>query len=62
MATTTGGFSSEGLALEARTLELESLSHKDAIEIGEIALDFAFDRGLGIAVEVRLREWTADQF
>ena len=40
MATTTGGFSSEGLALEARTLELESLSHKEAIEIVEIALDF----------------------
>ena len=58
MATTTGGFSSEGLALESRTLELESLSHKDAIEIGEIALDLGFDRGLGIAVEVRLKEWT----
>jgi len=58
MATTTGGFSSEGLGLEARTLELESLSHKDAIEIGEIALDLGFERGLGIAVEVRLKELT----
>ena len=57
MATTTGGFSSEGLALEARTLELESLSQKEAIEIGEIAMDFGFDRGLGIAVEVRMKEW-----
>jgi uncharacterized protein (UPF0303 family) len=57
MATTTGGFSSEGLALEARTLELESLSHKDAVEIGEIAMDFGFQRGLTIAVEVRLKEW-----
>ena len=57
MATTTGGFSSEGLALEARTLELESLSQKEAIEIGEIAMDFGFDRGLGIAVEVRLKDW-----
>ena len=53
MATTTGGFSSEGLALEARTLELESLSHKDAVEIGDIAMDFGFQRGLTIAVEVR---------
>ena len=57
MATTTGGFSSEGLALEARTLELESLSHKDAVEIGEIAMDFGFQRGLSIAVEVWLKEW-----
>ena len=58
MATTTGGFSSEGLALESRTLELESLSQKEAIEIGEIAMDFGFARGLTIAVEVRLKEWT----
>jgi uncharacterized protein (UPF0303 family) len=57
MANTTGGFSSEGLALEAQTLELESLSHKDAIEIGEIAMDFGFQRGLAIAVEIRLKEW-----
>ena len=57
MAATTGGFSSEGLALEAKTLELESLSQKEAIEIGEIALDMGFARGLGIAVEVRLKEW-----
>ena len=57
MATITGGFSSEGLALEAQTLELESLSHKDAIEIGEIAMDFGFQRGLAIAVEIRLKEW-----
>jgi uncharacterized protein (UPF0303 family) len=58
MATTTGGFSSQGLALEARTLELESLSHKDAVEIGEIAMDFGFQRALPIAIEVRLKEWT----
>ena len=58
MATTTGGFSSEGLALEAKTLQLESLSQKEAIEIGEIALDMGFARGLTIAVEVRLKEWT----
>ena len=58
MATTTGGFSSEGLALEAKTLQLESLSQKEAIEIGEIAMDFGFARELGIAVEVRLKEWT----
>jgi uncharacterized protein (UPF0303 family) len=57
MNQTTGGFSSQGLALEAQTLELESLSQKDAIEIGEIALDIGFQRGLAIAIEVRLKEW-----
>ena len=57
MATTTGGFSSQGLALEAKTLELESLSQKEAIEIGEIALDMGFARGLPIAIEVRLKDW-----
>lgn len=57
MSQTTGGFSSEGLALEARTLELESLSQKEAIEIGEIALDLGFDRGLTIVIEVRLKDW-----
>jgi uncharacterized protein (UPF0303 family) len=31
---TTGGFTSAGLALEAKTLELPSLSQKEAIEIG----------------------------
>ncbi len=55
---TTGGFTSAGLALEAKTLELPSLSHKEAIEIGEIALDLGFDRNVAIAVEVRLKDWT----
>ena len=57
MNQTTGGFSSQGLVLEAQTLELESLSQKDAIEIGEIALDIGFARGLAIAIEVRLKDW-----
>ncbi len=57
MNQTTGGFSSQGLELEAQTLELESLSQKDAIEIGEIALDIGFARGLSIAIEVRLKDW-----
>ena len=55
---TTGGFTSAGLALEAKTLELPSLSQKEAIEIGEIALDLGFERGVPIAVEVRLKDWT----
>jgi uncharacterized protein (UPF0303 family) len=45
------------LALEAKTLELPSLSQKEAIEIGEIALDLGFERSVPIAVEVRLKEW-----
>lgn len=57
MGQTTGGFSSAGLALEARTLELESLSQKQAIEIGQIAMELGFDRGLTIAVQVQLKDW-----
>ena len=57
MNETTGGFSSQGLAQEAQTLQLESLSQKDAIEIGEIALDLGFERGLAIVIEVRLKNW-----
>ena len=57
MSQTTGGFSSAGLALEARTLELESLSQREAIEIGQIAMQFGFDRGLTIATQVQIKEW-----
>lgn len=57
MVETTGGFTSEGLALEARTLVLPSLTQAEAIEIGLIALSIGFDRTLPIAIEVRLKEW-----
>ena len=57
MGETTGGFTSEGLALEARTLVLPSLTQAEAIEIGEIAKSLGIDRALPIAVEVRLKEW-----
>ena len=57
MVETTGGFTSAQLALEARTLVLPSLSHAEAIEIGEIAVGLGRDRALPIAVEVRLAEW-----
>jgi uncharacterized protein (UPF0303 family) len=36
---------------------LPSLSHAEAIEIGEIAAGLGRDRALPIAVEVRLAEW-----
>jgi len=57
MVETTGGFTSAQLALEAQTLMLPSLSHAEAIEIGEIAIGLGRDRALPIAVEIRLGEW-----
>ncbi|CAB4918708.1 unannotated protein [freshwater metagenome] len=57
MVETTGGFTSEGLALEERTLMLPSLTQAEAIEIGEIAKKIGLDRSLPIAVEVRLKDW-----
>ena len=57
MVETTGGFTSEGLALEARTLVLPSLTQAEAVEIGEIGKEIATDRALPIAIEVRLKEW-----
>lgn len=57
MAQTTGGFTSKGLALEAKTLVLPSLSQAEAIEIGQIALAIGMQRALPIAIEVRLHEW-----
>ena len=58
MVETTGGFTRAQLALEAQTLMLPSLSHAEAIEIGEIAVGLGRDRALPIAVEVRLGQWT----
>ena len=57
MVETTGGFTSAQLALEAQTLVLPSLSHAEALTVGEIAAGLGRDRGLPIAIEVRLGEW-----
>ena len=54
---TTGGFTSEGLALEAKTLELASLTQAEALEIGAIAQAIGLERKLPIAVEVRMKDW-----
>ena len=54
---TTGGFTSEGLALEARALQLSSLSQAEALEIGAIAQSIGLVRKLPIAIEVRMKEW-----
>ena len=54
---TTGGFTSEGLALEAKTLQLSSLTQGQALEIGAIAQAIGLDRTLPIAIEVRMKDW-----
>jgi len=54
---TTGGFTSEGLALEARALQLSSLTQAEALEIGAIAQSIGLVRKLPIAIEVRMKEW-----
>ena len=54
---TTGGFTSSGLLQEELLLMLPALDVADAIEIGEIAKSFGSQRGLPIAVEVRVGDW-----
>jgi uncharacterized protein (UPF0303 family) len=54
---TTGGFTSEGLALEAKALQLSSLTQGQALEIGAIAQAIGLERKLPIAIEVRMKDW-----
>jgi uncharacterized protein (UPF0303 family) len=54
---TTGNFSTQLLLEEERHLVLPSLIVADALEIGEIAKSFGTQRGLPIAVEVRIGDW-----
>ena len=54
---TTGGFTSSGLLQEELLLTLPALDVADALEIGEIAKSFGSQRGLPIAVEVRIGDW-----
>jgi len=54
---TTGGFTSSGLLQEELLLTLPALDVADAIEVGEIAKSFGTQRGLSIAVEVRIGDW-----
>ena len=58
MVETTGGFTSEGLALEAKALTLASLTQAQALEIGQIAQEIGLDRKIPIAIEVRMKDWT----
>ena len=54
---TTGGFTSSRLLQEELLLTLPALDVADAMEIGEIAKSFGSQRGLPIAVEVRIDDW-----
>jgi uncharacterized protein (UPF0303 family) len=54
---TTGGFTSEQLALEEQMLLFPSFGLLEAVELGEIAMDMALDRSLPLAIEVRMGEW-----
>ena len=54
---TTGGFTTSGLLQEEILLTLPKLDVVDAMEIGEIAKSFGAQRGLPIAVEVRIGDW-----
>ena len=55
---TTGGFTSEQLELEEQVLVLPHCDLKDAVTIGEIAVELAKRESLAISIEVRLGEWT----
>ena len=57
MVETTGGFTSEGLAREAKALTLASLTQAQALEIGQIAQEIGLNRKLPIAIEVRMKDW-----
>ena len=58
MAETTGGFTSAGLELEAKTLMLASLTQAEALEIGEIAVALGRGRKAPIAIEVKMGAWS----
>ncbi len=53
----TGGFTTSELLQEELLLTLPKLDVADAMEIGEIAKSFGTQRGLPIAVEVRIGNW-----
>ena len=51
------GFTSSGLLKEELLLKLPKLDVVDALEIGQIAASFGTEKGLPIAVEVRIGDW-----
>ena len=54
---TTGNFSPESLLEQEVSLIASTMSIEDYLEIGEIAKSFGTQRGLPIAVEVRIGDW-----
>jgi uncharacterized protein (UPF0303 family) len=54
---TTGGFTSEQLELEEQILILPHLDIKDAVSIGEIAVQIARRESLAVSIQVRLGDW-----
>jgi uncharacterized protein (UPF0303 family) len=54
---TTGSFTSRQLLETEQLLKLPSLTNKDAIEIGEVAVNLGNQRKLPIAIEVRINDW-----
>ena len=54
---TTGGFSTKQLLEEEQILKLPSLTNSDAVEIGEIATTLGKQKGLPIAIDVRIGDW-----
>jgi len=55
---TTGGFSSSTLYQDESLLFLAKFELSDAIELGNIVLDFGITRGYPIATEIRVGDWT----
>jgi uncharacterized protein (UPF0303 family) len=54
---TTGGFASSQILSQEQTLVLPAFDVPDALEIGSIANSLGIQRGLPIAVEVRIGDW-----
>ncbi|MFM8843938.1 MAG: heme-degrading domain-containing protein [Actinomycetota bacterium] len=55
---TTGNFSSQELLAQELEVRLPPFTNKEAVAIGEIALQIATQRELPIAIEIRISDWT----
>jgi uncharacterized protein (UPF0303 family) len=53
-----GSFGSSYLMPEEVILQFSEFNVSDAVKLGEIALNLGISRGLCIAIEIRLGEWT----
>ena len=55
---TTGGWSSSEILQQEEACVLPTLNNEVALEIGKIAIEIAEERNLGVAIEIRFRDWT----